>query len=217
MEELSSSDIDRQDPSSKSGGSLLSRYVKSPSVQLEKLSQSSFNIKELIDFYDGRQEKTTLPEEPRTAKDVSDMFRRIQSQWEKEKAAWYGVIDHNNRGEYVGDVMVEPIKWNESQASIKFYIPERDNCVPDVIKSLSFVLANDLGLDLIRVHATDDIADKTNDAIESLNGQYEGEQRSYRDDEDFRLIHTWSVTGPEILDDKRSIETQLSYGDSEEE
>ena len=215
MDELSSDNIDRQDPSSRSGDSLLSRYIKSPSVQLERLSQSSFNIKELINFYDGRQEKTTLPEKPRTAKDVANMFNRIRSQWSEGEVAWYGVIDHDNRGKYIGDVMIDPIEWDKSQASVRFYIPEREDCVPDVVRSLSFVLVNDLGLELVRIYGTNDVADKTNDAVASLNGQYEGRQRVYSNNE-FSLVHTWSVTSSEILNDEVSVETELSYENEEE-
>lgn len=217
MVDIDFDEIDRKPPSSRSDDSLLSRYIKSPSVQLEKLTQSSFDIQEIIDFYDGKAKLTTLPEHPDTAKDVSNIFEKVQLSWSEGSIGWYGVIDHSSHGKYVGDVMVGPVDWNRSQASIRFYIPDKKNCIPDVIGSLAFVLANDLGIDLIRVHATEDSAQQTNSIVTSVNGEYEGERRVYDHRERFSLVHTWSVTAPEILNDENSVNTDFSYNSEEEE
>lgn len=217
MVDIDFDEIDRKQPSSESDDSLLSRYIKSPSVQLGKLTQSSFDIQELIDFYDGDTKPTTLPEHPDTAKDVANIFEKVQLSWSGSSIGWYGVVDHSNHGKYVGDVMVGPIDWDRSQASIKFYIPDKKNCIPDVIGSMAFVLANDLGINLIRVHAKEDSAQQTNSIITSFNGEYEGERRVYDHREQFSLVHTWSVTAPEILDDENSVQTEFSYDSEEEE
>lgn len=214
------SKIDREEPSSHRSNGLLSRYIKSPSVQLEELTQSSFGVKELIEFYDEKEGETTLPGQPDTAKDVSEIFEEVESSWSEGSVVWYGIIDHSKGEGYIGDLMLGPIDWDKGQVSVKFYIPDEKQYISDIIGSLVFVMTKDLGLDLIRVHASGESSEQTNSIIKDLNGEYEGEKRVYNRRGVPSLVHSWSVTAPEILNDEKSIQTGFSYngkGDSSEE
>jgi hypothetical protein len=212
MELPQDENIKRKDPYPKPDGELITKYIKINDISMEKLTADSFDIPEILDFYDNHKNKpTTLPIQPQTARDVNELFKIVESKRSTNNTIWYGIMRVRDKSQYIGDIKVGPINWNDKEATIEFFIPRSEDVISDILVSVCLVLIKDLGIKLVRIRTQKDDADLINKLAEQMNGFYEGVRRNIDEQNNTNIMHEWSITRSEILDEDYSETQVLNY------
>lgn len=204
--------VERKNPNPESDGNIFSNYMKINNTSIEKLSFDCFDISEILNFYQEYEDSiTTLPLKPQTAKNVDELFTTVDSEWRDGNSLRYGVVKVQRESQYVGDLNIQSIDWDNREATVEFFVPQSKEIIPDILVSTLTVLIEDLGIRLVRLRISEEDSDTVNDLIKEVGGFYEGVRRMLDEHNETIVKHTWSITREEFLNNQSPEEGMISY------
>lgn len=184
--------------------SIFSEYVRTDSLQMDKLEASNFEPKEIIDHYRSvDQSEVILPIYPNNVKKVHELFDITSKNWSEMSNAFYGVLNKKTH-EFIGCASVNKICWDKNVGYISFRMPENAEYIDEVCRSLCHMCFSLLGLSAVRLRINrnkDVYSEYVDKFVRDSGGEFDGIARENNSDSKLITYNKWSVSVEEFYNE----------------
>lgn len=185
--------------------SVFSEYIRTTKIQLNKLDSEHFEHREILKNYEEVTDKdTVLPVHPDNVKKVHEVFDEVSRDWNNMEGCYYGIVRKRSH-EYIGEVSITNIDWQENTAEIDFRLPDKGELVCETCKSVSHFCFDVLGIEVVEIESRKSEPVKSeyvDKYIRSFGGEYEGIERKSSTDQGVVIMNRWSITSDEFYDEE---------------